>query len=134
MSVGPGRIEKRILKVLEWERQQRGGELGRLTGQDGHKIIYQGCDSSYQDIVGRLIYGCNEDDHDYPEDKLSKVYRAIYQSACRAIRNLERKGFVTTAMLPGGDISGYGWCRTVTLVKNGDKHLNTVKNNVGVNT
>ena len=134
MSVGPGRIEKRVLKVLEWERQQNGGEIGRLVGTVNHRTEYFACDSSVKDITYLIVNGCNEEDGVYDEESLGKVYRSVYQSVCRAIRNLERKGFLKTTIIPGGDVSGYGWSKAITLIKSGDKHLETTIKNEGVNT
>ena len=134
MSVGTGRIEKRVLKVLEYERQRNDGNLGKTIGEVDGKTVYFECDSTVKDVAYSIVNGCNDKDGVYDEENLGKVYRSIYQSVCRAIRNLERKGFLKTTIVPGGDISGYGWAKAVTLIKSGDKHLETAIKNEGVNT
>lgn len=134
MSVGLGRIERRVLKVLEWERKRNDGALRRFLDYRDGKKGYQECDSTVSDLVYSIFYGCNEDDlPDYfVADRLGKVYRSLYQSVCRAVRTLERKGLVRTG-------KGFlfwedgGWYKTVTLVDNRTKHLDTVKTNIGVN-
>lgn len=126
MSVGLGQMERRVLKILEWEKARTEG-WGRLSRNDS-------CTMSYGDVVGFVIHGCNDKDWTYLPEDIGKVYRAVYQSVCRAIRSLERKGFVKTAVLPGGDISGYGWCKLLTLIENGHKHLDTKSEMAGVNT
>ena len=131
MSVGPGRIERRVLKVLEYERQENNDNLHRFVADKG--IFYE-CDSDVKGIVGLILNGCNHEDWAYHEENMGKVYRSVYQSVCRAIRTLERKGLVKSAIIPGSDISGYGWSKAITLIKSGDKHLETTIKNEGVNT
>lgn len=132
MSVGLGRIERRVLKVLEWERKNNDGALRRILDNSGGKRAYQECDTTVGDLVDSILYGCTEDDHPYLKERLGKVYRSLYQSVSRAVRSLERKGLVKTGR-------GFlfwedgGWYKTVTLVDNRAKHLDTVKTNIGVN-
>ena len=100
MSVGPGRIERRVLKILEWERKNNGGALHRLLdyrdGSHREAYQYQECDTTVGGLVDSILYGCNNDDHPYTDDRQGKAYRSLYQSVCRAVRSLERKGLVKT--------------------------------------
>ncbi|GAI73412.1 unnamed protein product [marine sediment metagenome] len=132
MSVGLGSIERRVLRVLEWERGNNGGALRRLLDYRDGKRAYQECDTTVGDLVDSILYGCNNNDHPYLKDRLGTVYRSLYQSVCRAVRSLERKGLVRT----GKGVLFWedgGWYKTVTLVDNRAKHLDTVKTNIGVN-
>ena len=135
MSVGPGRIERRVLKILEWERKNNGGALHRLLDyRDGSKAYkYQECDTTVGDLVDRILYGCNNDDHPYTDDRQGKAYRSLYQSVCRAVRSLEKKGLVKTSKGVLFWEDGW-WYKTVTLTEDRTKHLDTVEKGIGVNT
>lgn len=134
MSVGLGRVEKRLLKILEWERKNNGGALRRiLDHRDGsRREAYQECDTTVSGLVDSILYGCSKDDHPYLNDRLGKVYRSPYQSVCRAVRSLERKGLVKTGKGILFREDGW-WYKTVTLTEDRTKRLDTVEKNVGVN-
>ncbi|MBA7569648.1 hypothetical protein ES708_11389 [subsurface metagenome] len=132
MSVGLGRIERRVLKVLEWERQHHGGALRHLLDYSSGKRAYQECDSTVTELVDSILYGCTEDDHDYTLNRSDKVYRSLYQSVCRAVRSLERKGLIKTGKGILFWEDGWGY-KTVTLTEDRTKHLDTVKTDIGIN-
>lgn len=132
MSVGLGSIERRVLKVLEWERKNNNGDLHRFLDYSDGKGAYQECDATVGDLVDSILYGCTESDHPYLKDRLGTVYRSLYQSVCRAVRSLERKGLVKVGKGVLFWEDGW-WYKTVTLVDNRAKHLDTVKTNIGVN-
>ncbi len=132
MSVGLGRIEKRVLRILEWERKNNGGALRRLLDYRDGVGVYQECDTTVGGLVDSILYGCKKDDHPYLNDRLGKVYRSLYQSVCRAVRSLERKGLINTGKGILFWEDGW-WYKTVTLVDDRAKHLDTIGKDVGIN-
>ncbi|MBA7572045.1 hypothetical protein ES708_13820 [subsurface metagenome] len=84
------------------------------------------------DLVDSILYGCNNDDRPYINDRLGKVYRSLYQSVCRAVRSLERKGLVKTGKGVLFWEDGW-WYKTVILVDDRTQHLRTIEKDIGVN-
>ena len=122
MSVGLGRIERRVLKVLARYRQhneQWRVERGLMEEERPDAL-------SIGDIVGGILYGC---DKDWPAEPPPSV---LYQSVCRAVRSLERKRLVRTSKRVTFWEDG-SFTKTVTLLDDRTKQLNTVENGVGVN-
>ena len=132
MSVGLGSIERRVLKVLEWERKNNDGALHRFLDFSDGKRAYQECDATMGDLVDSILYGCTVSDHPYLKDRLGTVYRSLYQSVCRAVRSLERKGLVRTGKGVLFWEDGW-WSKTVTLTEDRTKHLRTIEKDIGVN-
>ena len=120
MSVGHGRIERRVLKVLKWHRNWR--QVNRPYDKGQPDIL------SVKDIVWDIQYGCRED---YPDGAVGPS-NALYQSACRAVRSLERKGIVKTGRLLTAWEEGWS-AKTVTLVDDRTQHLRTIEKDIGVN-
>lgn len=137
MSVGLGRTEKAVMKVLVWERKNHGGALCKLldySDRSKHEPYrYQECDTTVAGLVDSILYGCNNDDLPAEDEPLSKAHRSLYQSVCRAVRSLERKGLVKTTKGVLFWEDGW-WYKTVTMVGDRDKHLNLIEKGVGINT